>query len=424
MKVLLAGMRKELRQLLADKTGLLLMFLMPVVLVFIISIVQDSTFKLVSENKLKVMVSNQDKGNQADSLISALKKSGSFDITRKNISPEQLRKNLLNTENLLGLYFPQDFSEKLERKAEGISGKMLSELGLGDSTIKTVKSETTEIELVYDPVLQENYRQSISAGVQSSLSIIENKLLINKLYAQLGYDKVPPGLDSMMLSNRTAVVQLPAGDSHKDLIPNSAQHNVPAWSIFAMFFMVISLGSNIVRERKSGTFVRILLSPASFYSALLSKMAVFILVALVQQVVIFSIGMFVFPLIGLPELQLPANIPALLAVSLLSGIAAVSYAVTVGTLANSVEQSNGFGAVSIVIFAAIGGIWVPVFVMPPYLQTIANISPLHWCLEGFYTLFLRNGNWHELVPVIVFLTCFSLFCQLITLVKLKKQKFL
>lgn len=114
----------------------------------------------------------------------------------------------------------------------------------------------------------------------------------------------------------------------------------------------------------------------------------------------------------------------MLIVSILSALAAVSYAVLIGTYAKSQEQANGFGAISIVIFAAIGGIWVPTFVMPDYMQTIALFSPLHWCLEGYYILFLKNGDWSSLTPSIVFLSLFIIACQVLTFIKLKIQNYI
>ncbi len=106
----------------------------------------------------------------------------------------------------------------------------------------------------------------------------------------------------------------------------------------------------------------------------------------------------------------------------MSSMAAVSYALLIGSWAKTQEQANGFGAISIIIFGAIGGILVPTFVMPEFMQFASNFSPLHWCLEGFYILFLKGGSWHELRWVILFLGVFILICQLCTYIKLRIEK--
>ena len=65
---------------------------------------------------------------------------------------------------------------------------------------------------------------------------------------------------------------------------------------------------------------------------------------------------------------------------------------------------------------------VDTFVMPNYMQLISNISPLHWCLEGFYTIFLKQGSWSELGSVVLYLITFITICQLLIYLKLKTNK--
>jgi len=189
-----------------------------------------------------------------------------------------------------------------------------------------------------------------------------------------------------------------------------------------MFFMVVSLGSNIVKERVNGSFLRLKTMPTSFMLVMFSKMSVYVLVAILQVILTFSMGIWILPRIGLPELTLPTDLIAFTLVVFMSSMAAVSYALMIGSIARTQEQANGFGAVSIIIFGAIGGILVPTFVMPSYMQMVSNFSPLHWCLEGFYILFLKGGSWQELRSVFLFLGIFILICQLCTYFKLKIEK--
>ena len=84
MKRLKASVWKEILLVLHDKIGLLLMYLMPLLLVFIITIVQHSAFQIVNENKLTVLISNQDKGSLGDSLVKALDHSVSFENRKIN----------------------------------------------------------------------------------------------------------------------------------------------------------------------------------------------------------------------------------------------------------------------------------------------------------------------------------------------------
>jgi ABC-2 type transport system permease protein len=420
---LIASIKKELLLLVNDRVGLALMFLMPLLLVFIITIIQDSVYKVVNENKIPLLVMNHDHGLLGERLINVLNESGLFEIDSVAGDTEQaLKSELLAKGKMIALYVPVAFSEGLESNAGDVSKILMKDLGLEyDST--TAKSvDIPALTFYSDPVLQENYTYSVMGVIQSYLSIIENSLMIDNMYSEMELGDRSERLKDKMIANRVKINQVVATNNKSMAVPNSTQHNVPAWTIFAMFFMVVSLGSNIVKERVNGSFLRLKTMPTSFMLVMFSKMSVYILVAILQVTLTFSMGIWILPQLGLPQLTLPTDMVAFGMVIFMSSMAAVSYALMIGSIARTQEQANGFGAVSIIIFGAIGGILVPTFVMPSYMQLISNFSPLHWCLEGFYILFLKGGSWSELWSVFLFLAIFILICQLCTYFKLKIEK--
>lgn len=420
---LIASIKKEILLLLSDKIGLSLMFAMPLLLVFVITIVQDSAYKMVNENKVSMIISNQDEGEQGKKLIKLLDESGLFELgIISSLPSEQLKKALIDQNKLTALYIPANFSVKLKEKANGISQALTFELGLTETKTTEVNVVLPDLDFYHDPVLQENYSYSIANVISSFLNVIENELMIESIYTEVGLENSPDNFKEKIMSNKVTINQIAATNSDQMINPNSTQHNVPAWTIFAMFFMVVSLGSNIVKERVNGSFLRLKTMPTNYAHILTAKMLVYMIVAILQFIVIFSVGIFIFPLINLPQLVLPSAFFAFISIVLICSMAAVSYALMIGALSKTQEQANGIGAISIIIFAALGGIWVPTFVMPNYLQIVSSFSPMHWCLEGFYILFLKGGSWGQLLPVIGFLLIFIAICQITTYTKLKIEK--
>jgi len=53
---------------------------------------------------------------------------------------------------------------------------------------------------------------------------------------------------------------------------------------------------------------------------------------------------------------------------------------------------------------------VPKFVMPPFLQKLTAISPMSWGLEGFFDIFVRNGNVRDILPESFMLLTFASVC--------------
>ena len=109
-------------------------------------------------------------------------------------------------------------------------------------------------------------------------------------------------------------------------------------------------------------------------------------------------------------------------VALFSGFAAIGFGILLGTVASTQEQSAPFGATSVIILAAIGGVWVPVFVMPKIMQIIAKSSPMNWGLEAFYDVLLRNVTLLEIIPKISLLFLFFIITTSIALFYDKKKR--
>ena len=182
------------------------------------------------------------------------------------------------------------------------------------------------------------------------------------------------------------------------IMPNSVQHNVPAWGLFAVFFIVISLANNIIKERDDGSYLRIKTMPCPTWLYFVGKISIYLIVCLLQMAIMILMGIFVMPLLGLPQLELGHSIGALLLMSVSAAMAAIGYGTAIGTLSTNSQQASIFGSVSVVILSAIGGIWIPTIIMPHAMQIISHISPLNWGLSGFYDIFVRDSGIASVLP--------------------------
>jgi len=53
---------------------------------------------------------------------------------------------------------------------------------------------------------------------------------------------------------------------------------------------------------------------------------------------------------------------------------------------------------------------VPVYAMPPAMQSVSALSPLAWGLEGFIELFVRHGDLARIAPQLASLLLFATAC--------------
>ncbi len=419
---LYATIRKDLLILLRDRVGITFIFVMPVLLVLIITSLQNRTFNLVNTNKVPVLICNQDSGALSGKLVDALNQVGMFElkIAPDAVAGKKLAARMHEEDALLAISIPSGFSRRMEESAAGKAQMAFQILEISVDSTPVVQLSDSVI-LYYHPVLQASYRLNIQHGLQSALQMVESRQILDVIYNSLNPESNATKGDDELLKSNISVVEIPVSRNGSKSIPNASQHNIPAWTIFAMFFIVISLGSSLVKEKLSGSYLRLKTLPTNYLLALFSKLIVYTTVCMGQVLVIFSIGVWIFPLIGLPGLNLPEDLFGLFFISLLTAVCAVSYAICIGVFAQTQEQANGFGAVSIVILAAIGGILVPGFVMPDSFRFFMAISPLHWSLESYYGLFLEGGKLSDVWGNILPLLGITLLLQLLAFSGLKKH---
>jgi ABC-2 type transport system permease protein len=423
MYKLRATILKDLRILSRDRVGLLLMFIMPIILAVVITAIQNSTFELVNDNQVPLILDNRDTGDAGRQLVEAINKAGIFEVIaiEQNAVEHDMTHLMKSKDAMVALIIPADFTSMVKSKADYIASRALKNFGVDADSVAAPTKVVEPITMMYHPVMQESFRQSVQGALRSALQIVESRQVLNSMYFSLNDQPMPAGLEDDMLNNSIGIRQVAVSRDGSRNVPNATQHNIPAWTIFAMFFIVISLGSSVVREKLNGSFVRLKTLPTSYIVALISKQITYLIVTLAQAAIIFGIGIWVFPLIGLPGLNLPSDMAGLLIVLLICGWCAVSYAICIGVFAQTQEQANGLGAVSIVLLAAIGGLLVPSFAMPDSFKMIIKLSPLHWCLEAFYGLFLEGGNLKDIMMNLLPLLAITFIFQLITFWGLKKK---
>jgi ABC-2 type transport system permease protein len=191
-----------------------------------------------------------------------------------------------------------------------------------------------------------------------------------------------------------------------EAMPNSVQQNIPAWTLFAMFLIAIPLSGSIIKERDYGTLRRLRAMPISAATMLSAKIAIHVLVCLVQFGVMLLLGTFVLPLVGTPTLELGSHVFALLGVATASALAATGFGILVGSVAGTNEQASVFTATAVVIASGLGGLMVPSFLMPAAMEKIGRFMPLNWGLDAFLELLVRDGDLQAVLPQIYLLLAF------------------
>jgi len=417
---------KEFLLLKRDLGGLIILFIMPLVLVITVTLIQDSTFKTISDNKIPILLVDKDNGSVSKTVFDNLEKSNLFSVVtqidNKPITEEVAKEAVYKGKFQLAIVIPKDLSVDLQSKIDQNVQNIISKMGLTetDSTAQTEKPKVIkekEVKLYFDPAVQMSFKNAVMSSIDKMISQIESKSIYTTFENQLG-----EGTTEFEQKSFITFKEIIPKINNKEVRPNSVQHNVPAWTLFAIFFIVIPLSINIVKEKSQGTFVRLLTNPVSNLVVIIGKTITYSAICMIQFYMMVAVAVFLFPHIGLPSLNIEGHLFLMSVVALFSGFAAIGFGILLGTVANTQEQSAPFGATSVLILAAVGGVWVPVFAMPTIMRYIAKSSPMNWGLEAFYDVLLRNVSFLEIIPRISLLFLFFIITTSIALFYDKKKR--
>lgn len=417
---------KEFLLLKRDLGGLIILFIMPLVLVITVTLIQDSTFKTISDNKIPILLVDKDNGSVSKTVFDNLEKSNLFSVVtqidNKPITEELAKESVYKGKFQLAIVIPKDLSVDLQAKIDQNVQNIISKMGLTetDSTAQAEKPKVIrekEVKLYFDPAVQMSFKNAVMSSIDKMISQIESKSIYTTFENQLG-----EGTTEFEQKSFITFKEIIPKINNKEVRPNSVQHNVPAWTLFAIFFIVIPLSINIVKEKSQGTFVRLLTNPVSNLVVIIGKTITYSAICMIQFYMMVAVAVFLFPHIGLPSLNIEGHLFLMSVVALFSGFAAIGFGILLGTVANTQEQSAPFGATSVLILAAVGGVWVPVFAMPTIMQYIAKSSPMNWGLEAFYDVLLRNVSFLEIIPKISLLFLFFIITTSIALFYDKKKR--
>ena len=396
---LFASIKKETIILLRDKIGLSILFIMPMVLVLVMTLVQDSAFKSINERGIPIVIVDNDHDTLGISIKQGLRYSKlcvvSDSIDGKPATAELAKQAVSHGKFLVGIVIPKGATEAVRKNV----GQLVSSAMPSDEEAPSKKTiqvtDSINIVLFIDPVTKKSFLTSITSNLHEFISIVKTKIMFqtfSEQIAELMPDNTKAPKNAFAQTQIINYKEVYASNIIGELVPNAVQHNVPAWTIFAMFFIVIPLAGSIMKEKNEGSVFRLHTMPSSYLLLINGKIIVYVCVCMLQFLLMMSVGLIFLPMLGLPVLILGNSLLGIFIVTLATSFAATGYGVMVGTIASTEQQAAIVGSLSILLLSALGGLWVPTYIMPELMRHISVLSPLNWALEGFYELFLRGSG--------------------------------
>ena len=421
LRKLAAVVSKEMRVLTRDKEALLILFVMPVVFVLIMSLALQDAFNERAGVRFTLLILDHDRGPIGDKLVENFSANHTFTVTAlvagKETTPlpseDTVRADLRTSKYKFALIIPKNASRDAGRRMD-------QQLGLAAAA---KLPPAVGIRLRADPTVRHDHRGMLITSLNRALQSIEAGMLLARftpLRERMNNAGGAPSLKPPKVLTTFAEVadeSVTSAITRAAPVPTSVQQNAPAWTLLAMFFLVIPLSVTLIKERQQGSLLRLTSMPVPPWVLLAGKSLPYFLINQIQVVLILLVGMYLLPRLGGDALHIGKAPGAIALLSMAASLAAIGYGLMVATFARTPEQATTFGATSVLILAALGGVMVPTLVMPPVLQQLSHASPLSWGLEGFLDVFVRGGGVREVLPELLQLLAFAAVCMAIALLR-------
>lgn len=340
--MLLAMIKKELLQVLMDKSSRAVLIIPPMMQSFIFG--YAATFDI---NEVPFAFIDNDHSEISYDLHQMIKSSPYFKEIGVSGSEEELQ-DLLNSEKILLIVkIPSGFSKNY------FSG------------------ENAQIELLTDG------RNSTTAG--TSLNYVTS--MVNN-YSVKHANIKSPDVRIRYLFNENLVTK---------------------WNILPALLAVLSLiqtmmlaGLSVAREREKGTFDQLLVTPLSSWQLLLGKSVPPMIVGCVQSMMILLVSLFWF------KIPFQGNILSLITLLVLFTSSVVGIGLAISALSKNMQQAMLYVFIVLVPLVLLSGLMTPIANMPIAWQYATLINPLRYAIDACRRIYLEGIAISEVYSYLIF----------------------
>jgi ABC-2 type transport system permease protein len=396
---------KDIKIFFKDPGAVTLIFLQPFMFIVVMSYALGGLYE-PGEDQIQLLAVNQDRGTQAAAILRQLDEMDAFQVEMtwegQPLTREMAEILIIEGKRNLALVIPPDFSEALEQEPA------------------IAERHTTKILVIVDPATSSQFVEPIIGILQGLIergtytAMLPKGLdyLFESLAPQTSVEqretfkaRAQEAMSGGLLGRKKPVVTVErtalAGMQVKEY-PDTFQQNVPGFTIYGLFWIVSLMAGSVLQEKREGTFRRLLVAPMNPAVMLAGKLVPYYIINLVQLVIMLGVSSLLF------GMSLGDSGAGLVVVSLAAAATATGLGVLVSALARTEAQVSGLTVLLLLTLSAIGGCFVPRFIMPGWLRTIGLATPHAWALDAYQDLLVRGYGLLEVLPKVGGLAAFAI----------------
>ena len=347
---LVAIIRKEFIHILRDRRTLAIMFIVPIVEMFLLGYAATTDVR-----HLNTAVYDADRTLQSRQLIEAFRASDYFLINVYVANEEELAGLLDRGTARAGIVIPAGYGDNLAR------GTVSPVAVLIDGSDPTVASTA--------------FAASQSVAQAQNIKMITQRL----------------GVD---VANIGGIDVRPRVWYNPEL--RSANYMVPAViGIILQFLTTLFTALTIVREREQGTIEQLVVTPIKSWELVVGKVIPYTVIAFFDLIEVLILGVLLF---GVP---VRGSVPLLLGLSVVFLFASLGMGLFVSSVARSQLEAMFLAFLTLLPAIFLGGFLFPLEAMPAWLQAISYVVPLRYLLVIIRGIMLKGAGLEALTAPVI-----------------------
>ncbi len=362
--------RKELLHILRDPRTLVVMFLIPVVQLFLLGYAATTDIR-----HLRTAVLDGDRTAQSRELVAAYRASGYFDVVVYVEREEELGDLMDRGLVRAGLVIPPGFGADIAAGRKAAVAFVID--GSDPNVAGTVFAASQQVGLAYNLQL-----------AQRRLNISPDRMALLEVRPRVWYN--------------------PQMRSANFMIPG-----LIAMILFLLTSMLTALA--IVRERERGTVEQLMVTPIRPIELVVGKIIPYVAVAFFDVLEVLAIAVFWF------RVPIHGSLLLLLALLGLAMVTSLGIGIFVSSVANT--QQEAMLLVWLMLFPSIflSGFFFPLEAMPKVLQAISYLVPLRYMLVIIRGIILKGVGIPALTEQVAALAIFGVGIMIVAARRFRKR---
>jgi len=406
MRAILSIARKDLRLLFRDKGDVFFTFVFPMLMAVLFGFVFGGGG---GGSKIKLALVNESDARMAVDLAADLANDGAFEVTTMETRDDAIAA-VRAGDATAAVVLPASLADGAGAMFGGggmeidciIDPTRRAEAGLIQGKLNELAFRQFP-RMMADPAQSKRMFDQMRASIESSKDLSPGQKLagaalaaagesFSRSFAGDGADAGDGAAGAAFSPVRVTVAELPVREGRPR---SSFDVSTPIGIVWGIAGCVGSFAASLVVERTRGTLARLRLAPITRMHLLAGKGLACFATAILVQALLILLAVFGF---GSSIMQ-----PAMLAVACtMAAFAFAGLAMLIAGLCKTEAEANGAGRGALLVLALIGGGTIPLFFMPPILQTLSFASPFRWAVIAIEGPFWRDMPVAEQVlPLVV-----------------------